>query len=124
SLLDPPAWAQPRPGRKSGAVDASAGVAALELLHRCDAVLEALSTAPASTLTAGGVGVRELRRAARAAGVARDDLALLLGALADSQGRWRRDPAAPPARLRRRRRPVRSPPPPRGPRGRGPDRDG
>src|SRR5699024_687234 len=82
SLLDPPAWAQPRPGRKSGAVDASAGVAALELLHQCDAVLEALSTAPASTLKAGGVGVRELRRVARAAGVDRDDLPLLLEALA------------------------------------------
>src|SRR5699024_9100315 len=78
----PAGVAQPRPGRKSGAVDASAGVAALELLHQCDAVLEALSTAPASTLKAGGVGVRELRRVARAAGVDRDDLPIILEALA------------------------------------------
>lgn len=73
SLLHPPAWAEPA-ARAAGAglsgaggrraagssagsstgtrLDASGGVAALELLHQCDAVLAALSLAPAATLKA------------------------------------------------------------------------
>lgn len=98
SLLDVPAWSEPAEGSgprsrgsastgKSGtdaatAVDASAGVAALDLLHQCDAVLAALSTVPAATLKAGGVGVRELRRVTRAAGVDESDLPLILEVLA------------------------------------------
>ena len=85
SLLHLPAWAVPRVGAgpdAAGRVDASGGVAALELLHRCDSVLSALSTAPAATLKAGGVGVRELRRVARAAGLVEDELPLLLEVLA------------------------------------------
>ncbi|KAA0916914.1 helicase-associated domain-containing protein [Dietzia sp. ANT_WB102] len=85
SLLHAPAWAAPRAGSGSdvaGRIDASGGVAALELLHRCDSVLAALSITPAATLKAGGVGVRELRRVARAAGLADGELPLLLEALA------------------------------------------
>lgn len=103
SLLERPAWAvsaQGSPvrtgsgstgaGRSTRAargdaarqVDAAAGVAALDLLHRCDAVLAALSAVPASTLKAGGVGVRELRRVARAAAVDEAELPLLLEILA------------------------------------------
>lgn len=85
SLLDAPSWASPPPGAArdaAGRVDASGGVAALELLHRCDSVLTALSTAPAATLKAGGVGVRELRRVARAAGLTEGELPLLLEVLA------------------------------------------
>lgn len=62
--------------------DASGGVAALDLLHRCDALLAALSRHPAATLKAGGVGVRELRRVARAAGVDEPEVPLLLEVLA------------------------------------------
>lgn len=85
TLLHPPAWAAPRAGAGAGRareVDASGGVAALDLLHRCDSVLAALSIAPAATLKAGGVGVRELRRVARAAGLEEAELPLLLEVLA------------------------------------------
>ena len=83
SLLDPPAWAHPSAGSSAGVrLDASGGVAALELLHQCDAVLTALSLAPAATLKAGGVGVRELRRVARAAGLELAEVPLLLEVLA------------------------------------------
>lgn len=84
SLLALPGWSTPGGSAGSAArdVDASGGVAALDLLHRCDAVVTALSTAPAATLKAGGVGVRELRRVARAAGIELDELPLLLEVLA------------------------------------------
>ncbi|WP_216694947.1 helicase-associated domain-containing protein [Dietzia psychralcaliphila] len=96
SLLDVPTWSAPGAStRGSGTTtgtttgttvadraDASGGVAALDLLHRCDAVLAALSLHPAATLKAGGVGVRELRRVARAAGVDEHELPLLLEVLA------------------------------------------
>ena len=62
--------------------DASGGVAALDLLHRCDAVLTALSTVPLATLKAGGVGVREMRRLAKASDLDSDELPLLLEVLA------------------------------------------
>ena len=80
TLLHAPAWAAAR-ATKSLA-DASGGVAALDLLHRCGSVLTALSLAPAATLKAGGVGVRELRRVARAAAVEEPELPLLLEVLA------------------------------------------
>ncbi len=90
TLLDLPGWASPledRTGRASTgsaltSADASGGVAALDLLHRCDSVLAALSTVPVATLKAGGVGVRELRRVARAAGLEEAELPLLLEVLA------------------------------------------
>ena len=97
SLLDTPAWAAATArggsGRGSGGrgtgpegagtpADASGGVAALDLLHRCDSLIAALSLAPAATLKAGGVGVRELRRLARAAALDEAELPLLLEVLA------------------------------------------
>ncbi|MFL0580381.1 helicase-associated domain-containing protein [Dietzia sp. 179-F 9C3 NHS] len=90
SLLDrppgfeTPARARPAAGSAADSVEAAAGVAALDLLHRCDAVLAALSTVPAATLKAGGVGVRELRRVSRAAGVDEAELPLLLETLASA----------------------------------------
>ena len=88
SLLHLPDWANP-PGGTRGARssvasrrDESGGVAALEFLHRCDALLEALSLAPAATLKAGGVGVRELRRIARTSGIDQAEVPLLLEVLA------------------------------------------
>ncbi|MCD2263021.1 helicase-associated domain-containing protein [Dietzia aurantiaca] len=85
SLLDLPGWAdpvEPRTGKAAKNADASGGVAALDLLHRCDSVLAALSTIPLTTLKAGGVGVRELRRVARAAQLEESELPLLLEVLA------------------------------------------
>ena len=108
TLLHLPAWAEPAGvsggtvgGHKAGkagtaakaatagranspatTADASGGVAALDLLHRCDAVLTALSTVPLATLKAGGVGVRELRRLAKASALDEDELPLLLEVLA------------------------------------------
>lgn len=87
SLLQLPAWAEPvevRTGRAAKNADASGGVAALELLHRCDSVLAALSIVPMATLKAGGVGVRELRRVARASRLEESELPLLLDVLAAS----------------------------------------
>ena len=78
SLLDPPAWSAPA----AVTVDASGGVAALDLLHRCDSLISALSVLPAATLKAGGVGIRELRRVARASAVEEHELPLLLEVLA------------------------------------------
>lgn len=95
SLLRVPAWSEPgtaagettstrtsSPKIAATRADASGGVAALDLLHRCDALLAALSTHPAATLKAGGVGVRELRRVARVAGMDEHELPLLLEVLA------------------------------------------
>lgn len=69
-------------GGPATTADASGGVAALDLLHRCDAVLTALSTVPLATLKAGGVGVREMRRLAKASDLDPDELPLLLEVLA------------------------------------------
>ena len=94
TLLHLPAWAEPVEARSGSAskksakgtatknADASGGVAALDLLHRCDSVLSALSTIPLATLKAGGVGIRELRRIAKAAGLDEAELPLLLEVLA------------------------------------------
>ena len=76
SLLQAPVWPG-SPGEQSE-TDATAGVAALDLLHRCEALLTALSTSPAATLKSGGVGVRELRRLARLTGLDETELPLLL----------------------------------------------
>ncbi|RTL64717.1 MAG: DNA-binding protein [Pseudonocardiaceae bacterium] len=51
--------------RGADTVDATAGGAALELLRRVEALLELWSAAPPPTLRAGGLGVRDLRRAAK-----------------------------------------------------------
>jgi len=80
SLLAAPAWAGSDTTQE--ATDASAGVAALDLLHRCDTLLDALSGQPLATLRSGGVGVRELRRVARATGLDEHELPLLLEVLA------------------------------------------
>ena len=100
TLLELPAWADPldtgtskagtgktgtgKAGKSTAAkdADASGGVAALDLLHRCDSLLAAMSTVPLATLKAGGVGVRELRRVARAAQLEEAELPLLLEVLA------------------------------------------
>lgn len=59
------------------AVDAAGAGQALEAVRHTEALLEALEAAPAPVLRAGGVGIRDLRRLARAAGVT-DAVAALL----------------------------------------------
>ncbi|MEU4316779.1 helicase-associated domain-containing protein [Nocardia sp. NPDC024068] len=53
-----------------------------ELLRHCTAILEVLGQAPAPALRAGGLGVRELRRVAKAAGVDETRAGLLVELLA------------------------------------------
>ncbi|WP_038169983.1 helicase-associated domain-containing protein [Tomitella biformata] len=63
-------------------VDAAAAGQAMELLRHSAAVLDELSRAPVPTLRTGGVGVRELRRLAKATGLAEPALAFVLELLA------------------------------------------
>jgi hypothetical protein len=63
--------------RANGADRAGAGQA-LEVVRVAEAVLEALALEPAAVLRAGGMGVRDLRRVARTAGIGEGDAALLL----------------------------------------------
>jgi hypothetical protein len=79
--------------REHGAerVDGTASGAALELLRRVQALLDAWSEEPPAVLRSGGLGVRELRRAARDLGVTEGEAGLLVevvvaaGLVADSE---------------------------------------
>ncbi|GAB3132177.1 helicase-associated domain-containing protein [Tsukamurella serpentis] len=68
SLKPPVLDGAPVPG-----VDGAGAVAALELLRHADDLLAVLGSAPAARVKAGGIGVRELRRVAKAAEVDADD---------------------------------------------------
>ncbi|MGI9064433.1 MAG: helicase-associated domain-containing protein [Pseudonocardiaceae bacterium] len=74
------------PTREHGAptIDATAAGAALELLRHADALLELWSTEPPPVLRSGGLGIRELRRAARALGVDEARAALLVEVAAEA----------------------------------------
>ncbi|MGU3432241.1 helicase-associated domain-containing protein [Actinomycetes bacterium M1A6_2h] len=63
-------------------VDATAAGEALDLLRQCAGVLDALGSAPAPTLKAGGLGVRELRRVAKSAEIDETRVALVVELLA------------------------------------------
>ncbi|TWS18802.1 DNA-binding protein, partial [Tsukamurella asaccharolytica] len=77
SLKPPVLDGPPVPG-----ADGAGAVAALELLRHADDVLDALGAVPAQRVKAGGIGIRELRRVAKATGLAEDRAALLLELLA------------------------------------------
>jgi hypothetical protein len=64
--------------RGADVVDRTAGGAALELLRRTDLLLAAWSRTPPPVLRSGGLGVRELRRAARDADADETTAALLV----------------------------------------------
>jgi hypothetical protein len=66
------------PDREPKAVDDAGAGQAMEAVRYTEALLDALSAEPAPVLRAGGVGVRELRRLARAAGIEVSVAALLL----------------------------------------------
>lgn len=67
------------------AVDAAGAGQAMSAVQRTDAILSALAAQPAPVLRSGGLGVRELRRLARASGVEEPEAALLLE-IADAAG--------------------------------------
>lgn len=77
SLKPPVLDGPPVPG-----ADGAGAVAALELLRHADDVLDVLGAVPAQRVKAGGIGIRELRRIAKAAGLTEDRAALLLELLA------------------------------------------
>lgn len=73
---DPPAVEAPT--REVATVDRAGAGQAMEVVRYVEALAEALGAEPALVLRSGGLGVRELRRLARAAGVTEPVAALLL----------------------------------------------
>ena len=69
---------EPAPTADPAAADASGAGQAMEVLRQAGALLEALAAEPAPVLRAGGMGIRELRRLARAAGLTEPAAALLI----------------------------------------------
>ncbi|HET8659797.1 MAG TPA: helicase-associated domain-containing protein [Micromonosporaceae bacterium] len=70
-LLDPPA-------RRPAAADSAGAGQAMEAIRHTDALIEAVAAEPVPLLRSGGLGVRELRRLARAAGTDEPVAVLLL----------------------------------------------
>ncbi|WP_025616581.1 helicase-associated domain-containing protein [Salinispora cortesiana] len=75
---DPPRVAAPP--REPKAVDSAGAGQAMEVVRQAEALLEQLAAEPASVLRSGGLGVRDLRRLARALGLDEPTAALLLEA--------------------------------------------
>ncbi|MCN0180316.1 helicase-associated domain-containing protein [Salinispora arenicola] len=73
----PPVSAAPREPK---AVDSAGAGQAMEVVRQAEALLEQLAVEPASVLRSGGLGVRDLRRLARALGLDEPTAALLLEA--------------------------------------------
>ncbi|WBB96494.1 helicase-associated domain-containing protein [Solwaraspora sp. WMMA2059] len=73
---DPPAAGSAE--RDPKAVDSTGAGQAMELVRQAGALLEALAAEPAPLLRTGGIGVRELRRLARAGGVSESLAGLLI----------------------------------------------
>ncbi|MEU1986192.1 helicase-associated domain-containing protein [Nocardia sp. NPDC019395] len=84
-VTDPHRLTPPEPVTTAHSMDEVNGVGAGEvgeLLRHCAAILEVLGQAPAPALRAGGLGVRELRRIARTAGIDEPRAGLLVELLA------------------------------------------
>ncbi len=58
--------------------DAVAAGAVIDLLHELDVLLETLATAPVSELRSGGLGIRDVKRLSKAAGIEEQRLGLIL----------------------------------------------
>ncbi|MEV7228897.1 helicase-associated domain-containing protein [Polymorphospora sp. NPDC051019] len=65
-------------GREPKAVDSAGAGQAMEVIRHVEALAEALAAEPAPVLRSGGIGVRELRRLAKAAGLDDAPAALLI----------------------------------------------
>ncbi|MFI9506090.1 helicase-associated domain-containing protein [Nocardia sp. NPDC052566] len=84
-VTHPHALTPPEPAAKKltpADVNAAAAGEVGELLRHCAAILEALGQTPAPALRAGGLGVRELRRVAKHAGIDEPRAGLLVELLA------------------------------------------
>lgn len=84
-VTDPYRLAEPEPRtipHPPGEVDGVGAGEVGELLRHCAAILEVLGQLPAPALRAGGLGVRELRRIAKAAGIDETRAGLLVELLA------------------------------------------
>ncbi len=68
--------------REPAEINAAAAGEALELVRHCEDLIAVLGDAPAPTLKAGGLGVRELRRLAKSTGIDETRIGLLLELLA------------------------------------------
>jgi hypothetical protein len=66
------------PERSLDAVDSAGAGQALEVVRHTEELLDALAIEPAPMLKAGGLGVRDLRRLARAGGIAEGTVAVLV----------------------------------------------
>lgn len=83
TVVDPADLADPLPDLAPRAdIDATAAGEAQELIRDSERLLDALGSAPAPVLKAGGLGVRELRRLARTAAVDEERTGLLIEILA------------------------------------------
>ena len=72
----PPPWQPTQQDRDK--VDAAGAGQAMEVVRQAESILESLAAEPAAVLRSGGMGVRELRRLSRAAGLDESLTALLL----------------------------------------------
>ena len=63
---------------KPGDVDAAAAGAVIDLLRQVDVLIENLSATPVAELRSGGLGVREIKRLAKATGIDEPRLGLIL----------------------------------------------
>lgn len=73
---NPPAF--PDASRPIKVIDNAGTGQAMEVVRQTASLLAALSDEPAGTLRTGGIGVRDLRRVARVAGITESDAAVLL----------------------------------------------
>ncbi|AEF39275.1 helicase-associated domain-containing protein [Hoyosella subflava] len=82
--LDPHVLTAPQANpqtRNRKTTDASAAGEAMDFLRDCAAIIQALGMAPAPDLKAGGLGVRELRRLAKSAGLSEERTGLVIEVL-------------------------------------------
>ncbi|MDT5033622.1 MAG: hypothetical protein QOC94_3793 [Actinoplanes sp.] len=77
-VLRPLPPAPPTPARDLTSIDSAGSGQVMEAVRGTETLLEALAAEPASVLKTGGLGVRDLKRLARAAGVDESSAALLL----------------------------------------------
>ncbi|AYJ48565.1 helicase-associated domain-containing protein [Rhodococcus sp. P1Y] len=84
-ISDPTSLTPPKPSTTKltvADVNSAAAGEALELIRHCTAIIDALSAAPAPALKAGGLGVREIKRITKAAGLDEHRVSLLVELLA------------------------------------------
>jgi Helicase conserved C-terminal domain len=76
--LHPQAPVLAGPARATKAVDSAGAGQALEAIRHTEALLDAMAAEPVPVLRSGGLGVRELRRLARTAGIDEGEAAVLV----------------------------------------------